>query len=97
MEQSAILYLRKRDRRYHKAGICYEQLWEAAYGKRSSKDSLPRSSTFLRLTAACKRRTDEADSGMARSQRFLDDGEYLLAFGVQLEADFGEFDLSKSF
>ena len=40
--------------------------------------------------------TDEADSGMAGAQRFLDDGEYLLASGVQLEADFGEFDLSKS-
>ncbi len=51
----------------------------------------------MRIAAALERHSDEADPGMARSQRFLDDGEYLLAFGVQLEADFGEFDLSKSF
>ena len=50
----------------------------------------------MRIASALKRCTDEADTGMARSQRLLNDGEYLLAFRVQLEAEFGAFDLAKS-
>ena len=36
--------------------------------------AFPRSSPLLRLGAACPRRTDEADSGMARSQRYEHQG-----------------------
>ena len=70
------------------AGIYYEQLWEAACGKRLAKDPLPRSASFLRFAAAFKRCSHEADTGLAWSQRLLDDGEYLLASGVQLKINF---------
>ena len=39
----------------------------------------------MRIASALKRRSYEADTGMARSQRLLDHGKYLLAPRVQLK------------
>ena len=50
--------------------------------------ALPRSSPLLRIGTPRPRRTHEADSGMARTQRLFDYRKHLRALGLQLEAVF---------
>ena len=47
---------------------------------------LQRPQTQLCFTLACKWRTDEADTGMARSQRLFDHGKCICPFGLQFQA-----------
>ena len=46
----------------------------------------------LRQHDAGQRRCDEADSGMARTQRLFNDGQYLRTLGLQLQAVLGRGD-----
>ena len=63
---------------------------------KTEEDPLPRSSPLLRLGAPGTRRTDEADPGMARSQRFLNDSKHLFSSRIQLEAVFGRRDAERA-
>lgn len=59
---------------------------EAARQAWFAPHTLPRSQAQLRQIAARSRRTDEADSGVARPQRFLYHGQHLLAPGLHGKA-----------
>ena len=77
------------DWRSNQASLRHRELSEAAQGEGDETDQVSRSASQLRLAASGKWCSNEADSGMAWSQRLLNYGEHLRTSGLQLEADFG--------
>lgn len=68
----------------------YRQFQQAAGAERSAAHSLSRPQTQLRLTAFGERCASEANPGVAGSQRYRHDGEYLQPFGLQVQDHLGK-------
>ena len=75
-----------RDREHHPPQLRFRAVPEAAGEKRSASYPLPRSASQLRQPSSGKRRSHEADSGMAGSQRLLHHRQHLCPPRLRFQA-----------